>query len=398
MENIYLVLENGKYLAGQSFGAPAEEVMGEVVFTTGMTGYLETLTDPSYCGQIVVQTFPLIGNYGVIPSDFETKQTHLAAYIVNEWCQRPSNFRSEEDLDTFFKAQNLPAMSGVDTRQLTQWIREQGTMNGKLTRKAPPYSKEELEQLRVYRFSRPVDRVTRREPEVFPAGQAAEAAGAQPAAGQPSPAAPRFRVVLWDFGAKQNIIRELSRRDCQVTAVPANTTAEEILALKPDGVMLSNGPGDPEENTEVLRELQKLCQYKLPTFGICLGHQLLALARGGRTEKLKYGHRGANQPVKNKETGRIYITSQNHGYAVRPDALPAGSRLWFENVNDKTCEGLRYTDIPACSVQFHPEACGGPRDTEALFEEFMALMEEHKGEKPAAESAAKQGKEAPSCR
>ena len=400
METIYLVLENGKYLEGQSFGAPMTEVMGEVVFTTGMTGYLETLTDPSYCGQIVVQTFPLIGNYGVIPSDFESKKTHLAAYIVNEWCQRPSNFRSEEDLDTFFKAQNLPAISGVDTRQLTQWIREQGTMNGKLTQKAPPYSEEELAELRSYRFRRPVDLVTRRKPEVFPAGTGAEAPGVrerpstQKASGvrktsgqvsSPEDSSPRFRVVLWDFGAKQNIIRELNRRGCQVTAVPASTTAEEILALKPDGIMLSNGPGDPEENEEVLRELQKLCEHKLPTFGICLGHQLLALARGGRTEKLKYGHRGANQPVKNKETGRIYITSQNHGYAVKPDALPEGSQLWFENVNDKTCEGLRYTDLPACSVQFHPEACGGPRDTEALFEEFLTLMEEHKG------------KEAPSC-
>lgn len=368
METIYLVLENGKYLEGQSFGAPVTEVIGEVVFTTGMTGYLETLTDPSYCGQIVVQTFPLIGNYGIIPSDFESQKTHLAAYIVNEWCQRPSNFRSEEDLDTFFKAQNLPAMSGVDTRQLTLWIREQGTMNGKLTRKAPPYSEEELAELQFYRFRRPVDLVTRREPEVFPA------------AGNP-----RFQVVLWDFGAKQNIIRELNRRGCQVTAAPASTTAEEILAMESDGIMLSNGPGDPEENGDVLRELQKLCEHRLPTFGICLGHQLLALARGGRTEKLKYGHRGANQPVKNKETGRIYITSQNHGYAVKPDALPDGSQLWFENVNDKTCEGLRYTDLPACSVQFHPEACSGPRDTEALFEEFLTLMEEHKG------------KEDPSC-
>ena len=362
---LYLVLENGAYLEGQSFGAAAEEVTGEVVFTTGMTGYLETLTDPSYCGQIVVQTFPLIGNYGVIPSDFESQKPCLAAYVVREWCPAPSNFRSEGDLDAFFHAQNLPALSGVDTRQLTRWIREQGTMNGKLTRKAPPYPPEELAELRAWRVTRPVEQVTRRQPEVFPADGPA----------------PRFRVVLWDFGAKQNIIRELTRRGCQVTAVPAGSTAEEILEWKPDGVLLSNGPGDPEENPGVLRELGRLCERRIPLFGICLGHQLLALARGGRTEKLKYGHRGANQPVKNRETGRISVTSQNHGYAVRMDALPPGARLWFENVNDHTCEGLRYTDLPACSVQFHPEACGGPRDTEALFEEFLALMQARRQER-----------------
>ncbi|WP_434311783.1 carbamoyl phosphate synthase small subunit [Hominifimenecus sp. rT4P-3] len=346
------------YFKGESFGAEAEEVIGEVVFTTGMTGYLETLTDPSYCGQIVVQTFPLIGNYGVISPDFESGDTHPFAYIVKEWCHRPSNFRSEEDLDTFFKGKNLPGLAGIDTRQLTKLLRENGTMNGKLTKKAPPYCEEELEQLRSYCFPRPVLAMTRKKMETFPAPLSC------------------YRVVLWDFGAKQNIIRELNQRNCDVIAVPADTTAEMIQSLKPDGVMLSNGPGNPEENVEIIQELQKICEAQIPLFGICLGHQLLALARGGQTEKLKYGHRGANQPVKNLLTGRVSITSQNHGYAVRAQNLPKGAIPWFENVNDKTCEGLRYTDLPACSVQFHPEACGGPKDTEALFEEFLSLMEQ----------------------
>lgn len=362
----YLLLENGTYLEGTSFGADTGEVTGEVVFTTGMTGYLETLTDPSYCGQIVVQTFPLIGNYGVIPTDFESGDTHPAAYIVKEWCHSPSNFRSQEGLDTFFQAKNLPGLAGIDTRMLTRLLRENGTMNGKLTKKAPPYRPEELEELRSYRFPDPVLAVTRKSPETFPAPLSC------------------YRVVLWDFGAKANIIRELNRRHCDVIAVPAGTSAEDIQKLRPDGVLLSNGPGDPEENTGVIRELKKLCGTKIPLFGICLGHQLLALAQGGRTEKLKYGHRGANQPVKNMETGRISITSQNHGYAVCSEPLPKGAALWFENVNDRTCEGLRYTTIPACSVQFHPEACGGPKDTESLFEEFLSLMEQtiQKEEKP----------------
>ena len=357
-QKMYLLLENGIWFEGKSFGACPEEVVGEVVFTTSMTGYLETITDPSYYGQIVVQTFPLIGNYGVIPSDFESAGPHLSAYIVREWCQSPSNFRSEGDLDTFFKEKNLPALSGIDTRRLTKIIRENGVMNGKLTKKAPPYSEEELKALKAYRVEKAVTHAARRNTEYFPAETE------------------KFQVVLWDFGAKQNIIRKLNQYGCSVTAVPARTTAREILNLQPDGVMLSNGPGDPQENEEIIAQLKKLCAAKIPMFGICLGHQLLALANGAHTKKLKYGHRGANQPVINLDTGRVYITSQNHGYTVDKESLPESAVIHFVNGNDGTCEGIRYTDIPAFSVQFHPEACGGPKDTEWLFEKFIDMMEE----------------------
>ena len=359
---VYLVLESGEWLEGESFGAPLNgEVTGEVVFTTGMAGYLETLTDPSYYGQIVVQTFPLIGNYGVIPEDFESGALFLSAYIVREWCQNPSNFRSEGDLDTFFRAKNLPAVCDLDTRRLTRAIRESGVMNGKLTTKAPPYSQEELAALRRFRVTDAVERVSRKTAQRYPAE------------------AGRYEVVLWDFGAKQNIIRELNRRGCHVTAVPARSTAEQIAALHPDGIMLSNGPGDPQDNPEIIRQLRLLCQRKIPMFGICLGHQLLALSQGARTGKMKYGHRGANQPVRDTQSGRIYITSQNHGYAVLADTLPDQAEVSFVNMNDKTCEGVRYRNMPAFSVQFHPEACAGPLDTEMLFDRFLTMMNEERG-------------------
>ncbi len=356
METMYLVLENGRYLKGRAFGAPLSETMGEVVFTTGMNGYLETITDPSYCGQIVVQTFPMIGNYGVIPAEFESKEPRLAGYIVREWCREPSNFRNEGDLDTFFKAKGIPALEGVDTRALTRCLREFGTMNGRLTRKAPPYSEEELQEIRDFRVVRPVQQVTVEEKEVD------------------TPSEVKYQVALWDFGAKHNIVQELVSRGCEVTSFPATATAEEILAAHPDGIMLSNGPGNPEDNSEIIAELAKLCEAQIPMFGICLGHQLMALARGAHTTKLKYGHRGANQPVEDLDTGRIYVTSQNHGYMVESDSLPEGARVRFINANDGTCEGITYGDMPAFSVQFHPEACPGPWDARWLFDEFMEMM------------------------
>lgn len=360
-QQIYLVLENGEYLEGKSFGAPVnEEILGEVVFTTGMTGYLETLTDPSYYGQIVVQTFPLIGNYGIIPEDFESRNVFLSAYIVREWCQNPSNYRSEGNLDTFFKEKNIPGLYDIDTRYLTKVIREYGVMNGKLTTKAPPYTQAEIESLKQSRVQQAVEAVSRTEPEYYPAENGC------------------YNVVLWDFGAKQNIIRELNRRGCNVTAVPAMSTAGEIIALHPDGIMLSNGPGDPQDNPGVIEELKKICGEKIPTFGICLGHQLLALSQGARTGKLKYGHRGANQPVKEMDTGRIYMTSQNHGYAVLSETLPPDAQMNFMNLNDKTCEGVSYRNMPAFSVQFHPEACAGPKDTEILFDRFLKLMSDYR--------------------
>lgn len=353
MQKAYLILENGTIFEGRSFGA-AGEAIGEIVFTTAMTGYLETLTDPSYYGQIVVQTFPLIGNYGIIPSDFESKCPHVKAYIVRDWCQEPSNFRCEGDLDTFLKKENIVGLYGIDTRQLTKIVREYGVMNGKIV---PEGSSFGLTDLKNYTIVDAVKNTTCDKEEVFsPEGEV------------------KKRVVLYDFGAKANICRELVKRGCEVTVVPASTKAERITELAPDGIMLSNGPGDPAENTEIIEELKKLSEKKIPTFGICLGHQLLALAHGARTHKLKYGHRGANQPAEDVKTGRVYITSQNHGYAVINDSLPECAEVSFVNANDGTCEGIRYLEEPAFSVQFHPEACGGPLDTGFLFDEFIDMM------------------------
>lgn len=353
VQKAYLILENGTVFEGKSFGATGEAV-GEIVFTTAMTGYLETLTDPSYYGQIVVQTFPLIGNYGVIPSDFESKCPHVKAYIVRDWCQEPSNFRCEGDLDIFLKKNNIVGLYGIDTRQLTRIVREHGVMNGKIVQEGAGFG---LTDIKSYKIVDAVENTTCKEEEVFtPEGEV------------------KKNVVLYDFGAKANICRSLVQRGCKVTVVPADTKAERVVELAPDGIMLSNGPGDPSVNTGIIEELKKLSKEKIPTFGICLGHQLLALAHGAQTHKLKYGHRGANQPATNVETGRVYITSQNHGYAVVNDSLPENAKVSFVNANDGTCEGVKYLDEPTFSVQFHPEACGGPLDTSFLFDEFMDLM------------------------
>ncbi len=354
----YLILENGTVFEGRAFGAE-RETTGELVFTTAMTGYLETLTDPSYFGQVVIQTFPLIGNYGIIPSDFESKSPALKGYIVREWCQAPSNFRCEGDLDTFLKEAGIPGIYGIDTRALTRIVREYGVLNCRIA-----YSNEVsdslLNDIKNYVITDAVESTTSSAAQEFKAEN------------------PQFNVVLMDFGAKHNIGRELVKRGCNVTVVPADTTAEQIKAMNPDGIMLSNGPGDPSANIQIIEELKKLCEYKIPTFGICLGHQLLALSQGAKTEKLKYGHRGANQPAKELETGRVYITSQNHGYAVVSDSMPSNGKVSFVNGNDNTCEGVTYTDMPAFSVQFHPEACGGPRDTAFLFDRFIKLIKDNK--------------------
>lgn len=355
----YLILENGKVFEGKSFGAE-KEVTGELVFTTAMTGYLETLTDPSYYGQVVMQTFPLIGNYGVIPSDFESAQPALRAYVVRNRCQEPSNFRCEGTLDTFLKACGIPGMYDLDTRALTRIVREYGVMNCKLV-----YSlankEQDLKEIASYRVTDAVRSVTKNGQERFCAQE------------------PRYNVVLWDFGAKDNIRRELVKRGCNVTVVPSYTTAQQIKDLHPDGIMLSNGPGNPADNVAVIEQLRILCEEKIPTFGICLGHQLLALSQGAKTKKLKYGHRGANQPATDTQTGRVYITSQNHGYAVVGESLPTNARESYKNANDGTCEGVEYLDMPAFSVQFHPEACGGPLDTGFLFDRFLSMMDEKTG-------------------
>ena len=368
-QRAYLILENGTIFEGRSFGASGE-VTGEVVFTTAMTGYLETLTDPSYYGQIVVQTFPLIGNYGVIPSDFESSQPHLKGYIVREWCQQPSNFRADEKegcLDTFLKDRGVVGLYGIDTRALTRIVREHGVMNGRIV-PADAFADgnavvtpELLKQLKEYRIVHAVQSVGGGD------------LGFHPADAQVG--LPRKKVVLWDFGAKANICRNLNQRGCDVWVVPSTATAEEILAMNPHGIMLSNGPGDPAENVEIIEQLAKLCEAKKPTFGICLGHQLLALSQGAKTAKLKYGHRGANQPAVDRQTGRVYITSQNHGYAVLSDTLPSTAKERFANANDNSCEGVDYLNMPAFSVQFHPEAAAGPLDTAFLFDRFIAMME-----------------------
>ncbi len=351
----YIVLENGSVFKGKAFGAD-KEVIAEVVFTTGMTAYLETLTDPSYYGQAIVQTFPLIGDYGIIPSDAESCTNGGWAYIVREWCAEPSNFRCEGNIDDYLKKQGIPGVWGVDTRALTRIIRENGVMNGAIT--SDP-SKVDMAALRAYRVTGGVKAMSVKEPEHV---------ASEGGCGK--------QVVLMDFGMKANILRSLKKRGCDITIVPCDTSAEDIIAMKPDGIMLSNGAGDPEENTEIIANIRKLCATGIPIFGICLGHQLLALAHGFKTQKLKYGHRGANQPVKNLETGRIYISSQNHGYAVLSDSIrPEMARQTFINVNDGTNEGISYRNEPVFSVQFHPEACGGPLDTGFLFDKFVELME-----------------------
>ena len=350
MEKGYLVLADGQIFQGLRFGARAEAI-GELVFTTGMCGYVETLTDPSYAGQIVMQTYPLIGNYGVIPEDFEGA-CHVKGYVVREHCGHPSNFRSQGDLDGFLKERNIPGLYGVDTRQLTRIIRESGVMNACICDEVPA----DLTPLREYAVAGVVNAVTSQAPAVY------EAEGGT-----------RFHVALLDYGAKRNIVQELQKRGCEVTVLPASTAAEDVLAMKPDGVMLSNGPGDPAENVFQIEQIKKLLG-RVPLFGICLGHQLTALAAGGRTYKLKYGHRGVNQPVRDLSGPRTYITSQNHGYAVDGDSVKIG-RVSFANANDGTCEGLDYPGLRAFTVQFHPEARGGPRDTAFLFDRFVELME-----------------------
>ena len=349
----YLILSNGAVFEGYSFGAPAS-CIGELVFTTNMCGYIETLTDPSYAGQIVIQTFPLIGNYGIIPEDFEG-EPFLKGYVVREYCDTPSNFRSQLTLDAFLKEKGIPGIYGTDTRALTRMIRESGVMNAMITDRIP----EDISVIGQYQVEGVVPLAGCKETSVYPAEH------------------PAYRVVLMDFGAKRNIIRELNRRGCEVITVPYNTSAETIRSYHPDGIMLSNGPGDPAENKESIAVIKELFGT-VPMFGICLGHQLAAIAAGGTTYKMKYGHRGANQPVTDLKNGRTFITTQNHGYAVDTDSLKGKGEVRMINANDQTCEGIDYPDHACFTVQFHPEACAGPKDTEFLFERFIELMEVHR--------------------
>ena len=350
---VYICLENGQKYKGYRFGATSD-VIGELVFTTGMGGYIETLTDPSYYGQIVMQTFPLIGNYGVISEDFESKKSFVSAYVVREKCDNPSNFRCEQSLEKYLSDNNIVGVYGVDVREITKTIRETGVMNAIITSNP---DKADMQAVRDYKITDAVKAVSTQKAELYPSENH------------------RHNVVLMDFGAKKNIIRELNRRGCNVAVMPYDTKADDILKLGVDGIMLSNGPGDPADNPLIVEEIKKLIG-KVPIFGICLGHQLLALAMGGETTKLKYGHRGVNQPVKSIEQGRTYISSQNHGYAVLNESIEeCGGVVSYINANDLTCEGVDYPDKKAFSVQFHPEACSGPRDTEFIFNKFISMME-----------------------
>jgi carbamoyl-phosphate synthase small subunit len=356
----FLVLEDGTVFAGTAFGAPTTTV-GEVVFNTGMTGYQEVLTDPSYAGQMVCMTYPLIGNYGINPADFESRQPWVRGFIVKELCEKPSHWQANQSLDAYLKQHGIMGLAGIDTRALTRHLRDAGTMRGVLIAlpdDVPGFTAARLAELvamaRSFEKHDHVLEVTTPEPVHYP--------GNGP------------KVVLMDFGAKQNIVRSLLHHGCDVTVVPALTSAMDILALRPDGIMLSNGPGDPRDMQQAIATIRELLQTQVPIFGICMGHQLLGLAVGMSAYKLKFGHRGANHPVKDLATGRVYITSQNHGWALDESTLPAGVRVSHINLNDGTVEGLTFEGKPVFSVQYHPEAAPGPHDSDYLFERFLNLM------------------------
>lgn len=356
----YLALEDGTVFEGTGFGAEGE-VIGEIVFNTGMTGYQEVLTDPSYCGQIVTMTYPLIGNYGVNFDDIESAKPQVRGFVVREMCKTPSNWRSLESLSEYLKRYGIIGIEGIDTRALTIILRDRGTMKGIIATGEDFNLEGRLEAVRAYEITNPVEMVTTPEIKHF------EGKG--------------HRVALIDYGIKQNIIRSLVKRDCDVYLFPASANAEDILGIEPDGVMLSNGPGDPKDCVPQIEAIRQLAG-KLPIFGICLGHQLTALAFGSDTEKLKYGHRGCNHPVKDIARDLTYITSQNHGYTIVEESMDKNRmRVSHRNMNDGTVEGVEYLDVPVFTVQFHPEASPGPADTAYLFDRFIGLMDAWKGEK-----------------
>lgn len=347
-----LVFKDGSVFEGTLYGK--RNAVGEVVFTTGMSGYQETLTDPSFCGQIVVMTYPLIGNYGCNAMFNQNKKSFFQGFVIGELCDTPSNWRSEETLEQFLEAQDVPALVGVDTRAITRKIRDNGVMQGVIVPAEMP--QEEVEaMLNTPAVHNQVEQVTTK--EVYTLGDG------------------KYNIAVLDFGIKQNIINFLLSFDARLTVFPAFTSPEEVLACNPDGVFLSNGPGDPSDLPEIIENIKQL-MGKRPIFGICLGHQLMALANGAKTYKMKFGHRGVNQPVKDLRSGRIYISSQNHGYAVDEKSL-AGKDIQVSHVsmNDGTVEGLEYTKHPSFSVQYHPEACPGPGGHDYLFKHFVDLME-----------------------
>lgn len=352
----FLILEDGTIFEGTAIGAE-KEVISEIVFNTSMTGYLEVMTDPSYAGQAVCMTYPLIGNYGICEEDAESQRPWVDGFIVRELSRMPSNFRSKGSIQEYLQQYEIPGICGIDTRALTRRLRDKGTMNGMITTKRYEDLEPVLLRIKAYSPGKVVDKVTCKEKYVIPNTG--------------------YKVALLDLGMKRNIAKNLSDRGCQVTVYPAHATAEEILEDKPDGIMLSNGPGDPKECNDIIAEIKKLYESDIPIFAICLGHQLMALATGADTHRLKYGHRGGNHPVLDMMTDkRVYISSQNHGYVVdmhtlKPDVAVAS----FVNVNDGTNEGLSYVGKNIFTVQFHPEHCPGPQDTSFLFDRFLHMME-----------------------
>lgn len=355
-----MVLEDGRTFHGASFGAGGE-TFGEVVFNTSMSGYQEILTDPSYAGQIVCMTYPLIGNYGVNSEDVESRRPWVEGFIVREASRVASNWRATETLDAYLKRNNIVGIEHIDTRALVRHIRDKGAMRSAISTvdldpesllqkvlASPPMENRELASV-----------VTIKEEFDYPAANGS-----------------KHHIVAYDFGVKTNSLREFSKFGCKVTVVPADTTADEVLALKPDGIFLSNGPGDPASMTTVVNEIKKLTESNVPMFGICLGHQILGQVFGGKTYKLKFGHRGGNQPIKNLDTGKIEIASHNHGFAVDRKSLPADVLVTHVNLNDDTVAGLRHKKLPIFSVQYHPESAPGPHDSEYLFRQFVELMKD----------------------
>ncbi len=356
-----LVLEDGAVLPGQACGAEGETV-GELVFNTSMTGYQEVLTDASYKGQIVAMTYPQIGNYGITAEDNESRQPFLSGFVVRELCRKPSNWQSVEPLDFFLRKHGIVAIEGVDTRALTLRLRDKGALRGVI-------STTDLDAKRLLKKARSAPTMAGRDL----ASQVTCSEKYRWTEGY-APVDKPLHVVVYDFGVKLNILRCLARLGCQVTVVPASTPADEALALKPDGFLLSNGPGDPEPVTYAVDAIKRLLDSRKPVFGICLGHQLLGLALGGRTFKLKFGHHGANHPVLDVETRKVEITTQNHGFCVDIDSLPREVRTTHVNLNDRTSEGLAHAQLPVFSVQYHPEAAAGPHDSRYLFGRFKELM------------------------
>lgn len=361
----YLILENGTIFEGESIGVH-REVISEIVFNTSMTGYLEVLTDPSYAGQAVVMTYPLIGNYGICRKDMESLKPWPDAFIVRELSRRASNFRNECSIQEFLKEHNIPGIAGIDTRALTKILRENGTMNAMITQNIDRDITELRRIISSYSVKGVVKKVSAKRICEYVPGDLDTDSNIQI----------KRHVAVLDVGTKNNIIRSLIKRGCKVTVFPCDSKASDIIDINPSGIMITNGPGDPKECSDIIAEIKKLYDSDIPVFAICLGHQLMALATGADTHKMKYGHRGANHPVKNLLTGKVYISSQNHGYVVDEKSLDNNICVpAFINVNDKTIEGLRYVNKNIFTVQFHPEACAGPKDSDELFDSFINMME-----------------------